>query len=85
MTKENQEKSLIQVIQQIYITWSNGAKGIFTGPAVLTPEEMSDLSLTRPRIISVKVGKPMILSQNKENQNVPKNDKVQEKKDSKGS
>ena len=60
MTKEK-PKSAVIPIQQIFVTWSNGAKGLFSGPAALTPEEMSELNPTPPKIVSVKVTKPFIM------------------------
>ncbi len=65
MTKEKKESAIIP-IQQIFVTWDNGAKGVFSGPAALTPEEMSELNPKPPRIVSVKVTKPMII-QRKDN------------------
>jgi len=61
MTKENPEGSSILLLQRIYVTWNNGASGVYQGAAVLTPEEMNPLNPKRPKITSVKVGKPFVL------------------------
>lgn len=80
MKNKSKENAVIP-IQQIFVTWSNGARGVFSGPAVLTPEEMSELNLKQPKIISIRVTKPFIMKEG----NGGKKEEIQAKKNTKGS